>query len=201
MGREPFLPSPQGPGQTLSHGGDKLLMLLLQPKLSPAQGDLPWNMHRGFFPRWIHKQLGALRAACGWQTPSHPTSPPSAPSLSLCICTHAILRCQQSDPSSPAAPRPTSSIAAWKEPTESSTLHAVKQEAPKPVWQRLCRHCPAPLPEHPSPWLPWAGHGCFELLCQITLPRANQCEHKTSQTLPALEILLPGPPRLKGWWQ
>lgn len=119
------------------------------------------------------KQLGALRAAYGWQTPSHPTSPPSAPSLSLCIRTHAVLHCQQSPPSSQTAPRPTSIAAARREPGESSALLAAKQAAPKPVWQRLCHHHPAPLPEHPSPRLLGDGHGCFELLCQITLPRAN----------------------------
>lgn len=118
VGRGLSLPSLRGPGQTFPHGGDNLPTLLSQPKLSPAQGYLPWDLHRGFFPRWIHKLLGALLATSDWQTPSHPTSPPSAPSLSLCICAHAILHCQQSSPSSPAAPRPTSSFAAWKEPGE-----------------------------------------------------------------------------------
>lgn len=93
--------------------------------------------------------------------------------LSLCVCTHTILHCQRSGPSSPAAPHPTSSIAVQKEPGKSSALYAVKREAPEPVWQRLCCHRPAPLPEHPSPRLPGDGYGCFELLCQITLPGTN----------------------------
>lgn len=106
VGRGPPLPSPQG--QTLPHGGDNLLTLLLQLKLSPEQGP-----EQSFLPRWIRKQLGAVCAVSGWQTPSH--RPLLLLLRRLSPSAHATLRCQWSGPSSPAAPCSTGSIAARNE--------------------------------------------------------------------------------------
>lgn len=96
-------------------------------------------------------QMDSEAAAC---PPCHVWLANTFPSDLSSFCTvslpHAILHCQQSSLSSPAAPRPTSSITAWKEPGESSAQHAAKQEAPEPVWQRLCRHRPTSFPT--APW-------------------------------------------------
>lgn len=166
-GRGPSLPSPRGPGQTLPHRGDNLLTLLSQPKLSPAQGYLPWDLHRGFFSRWIPKQPGAL-----WKANAFPADLSSFCTVSLPQYLHSrrsALPVERPELASSPASHQQHRCAerTWRE------LSAARSKAGSAQARPAASLPPPPLPEHPSPRLPGDGHSCFELLCQITLPRAN----------------------------
>lgn len=139
--------------------------------LSPAQGYLSGDPHRALLPRQAHKQLGALCATSGWQTLSQLTSPPPAPPLPsgsaltpLRSAGRAAAALQQPPVLPPAAPPNRTNPSGAQRCAQWST------KCPSPsgsVTAATAQH----LPEHPSPRPPGTGHGCFELLCQITLPK------------------------------
>lgn len=120
---------------------------------------LPWDRHTGFFPRWIHKQL------VGKHVPSRPLV-----SLHLDSC-HAALPVEQLEiTSSPVSHRQhLHAEGTWRELSASrSTAGSARARLAASV-----PPLPSPSPGASVPTAPWDGHGCFELLCQITLPRAN----------------------------
>lgn len=156
LGRPRANPAPWGPTTNFS-----------EPKLSPAWCHHPPDCTVISSPEGFPSSR-ALPTQClvGKHLPTRPLLC-ALPALPLCTCSHTMLRYS---PSSPAAPHLTGS-AVREEKLARAQLSS--QEAPEPVWQRRCRHRPAPPREHPSPGLPGDGHRCVVVLGQKTLLRAN----------------------------